>query len=355
MSVTAIVGVQRGNEGKGLITTFLSEDAEIIIRCQGGDKEAGCVVNEYGKFLLHMAPCGIFNPDAMNIIAPGVLLNLDALNSEFAEIEVKTGQSPENLFIDKRTNIVMPYQLAKGDESVKACLLDKVAGLGITAGDLLDDDVLKTRLTEVTNAKGINNFEELLMVCHYYKDRFAPYIIDTLPIVRYAVENDSPILLQGNGGLLSDINWGIDQMYGNSSAALCQGAGIAPKAITKTIGVAKAENNFDAIALDYACYIDGVTDVALTSLSSLDSEEELKICTGYMIEGEYYQNLPEAALARRAKPIYETFPGWLCPTLRCSSWEELPKNAQDYIKAIEEYANVHIAFIAVGQDQVIIR
>lgn len=355
MNVLSIVGIQAGCEEKGNVSSFIAQDAEIVIRSQGGDNEAESIVNEYGKFLFRMTPCGIFNQDAMNIISAGALLNLDTLTREIAEVEVKTEQKSENLFIDIRTNIVMPYHMEKGEYSIKECLFDKLSGLGVSAGDLLDDDVLSSRLDEITSAKGLTNKAELLKVCHYWKETFEQYIIDTLPIVRTAVESESFIVLQGNGGLLSDINWGLKPSFASTTASLLQGAGIAPNAVAKTFGVAKAEKEIDAVAMNYAAYIDGVTDIALTSLSSLDGEKELKICTGYMIEGEYYANLPEPSLAQKAKPIFESYPGWLCPTTDCTSFEELPENARSYILALEELLSVHITMIEVIPSQMIIR
>ena len=114
---------------------------------------------------------------------------------------------------------------------------------------------------------------------------------------------------------------------------------------------------FDAVAADFACYMNGVTDIALTKLDVLDTFPKIKVCTGYMIDGEYYSYLPETRLQERAKPIYETFDGWMTDTTKCRKWDELPENARTYILALEKMLNTHITYISVGpeRDQLIIR
>ena len=111
------------------------------------------------------------------------------------------------------------------------------------------------------------------------------------------------------------------------------------------------------VAADYACYMNGVTDLALTKLDVLDSFETIKVCTGYMIEGEYYSHLPDTLYQEKAKPIYEDFKGWLCDTSKCRTWEALPENARNYILEIEKRLNTHITYISVGpeRDQLIVR
>ena len=224
------------------------------------------------------------------------------------------------------------------------------------------------------------------------------HIIDTVPVVRDAVESGKKILLEGQLGIMRDNDWGI-YPYSTSSnptaAGGCNGAGIPPRAINKVVGVAKAYSTsvgggpymtelfdadgdklrdighefgvttgrprrcgwFDAVAADYACYMNGVTDVALTKLDVLDTFPKIKVCTGYRIDGEYYTHLPETRLQERAKPVYEEFDGWMSDTTACRTWESLPEKAKEYILALEKLMNTHITYISVGpeRDQLIIR
>ena len=114
---------------------------------------------------------------------------------------------------------------------------------------------------------------------------------------------------------------------------------------------------FDAVAADFACYMNGITDIALTKLDVLDTFPRIKVCTGYMIDGEYYSYLPETRLQERAKPIYEEFEGWMQDTTGCRRWEDLPAKAQEYVLALERMMKTHITYVSVGPErsQLIIR
>ena len=114
---------------------------------------------------------------------------------------------------------------------------------------------------------------------------------------------------------------------------------------------------FDAVAADYACYMNGVTDVCLTKIDVLDTFEKIKVCTGYMIDGEHYSNLPDTSLQEKAKPIYTEFEGWMEDTTQCRTWESLPEKCRKYILEVEKLIGSPITLISVGpeRDQLIIR
>ena len=422
-NVNAVVGVQWGDEGKGRIVDYLASDAELVIRFQGGDNAGHTVINEYGKFGLHILPSGVFNPETMNIVGAGTVVNFDRMKEELDNIKKTAGLDIQNVFIDERAHIIMPYHMAldgaeEGKRSEKdkigttkrgigPCYSDKAARIGIRAADIMDEETLRKRLESIVPRKnreleyfGLEpvKLEDMLALADKWRKEFGDHIIDTLPIVRDAVEEGKKILLEGQLGIMRDNDWGI-YPYSTSSnptaAGACNGAGIPPRAITKVVGVAKAYSTsvgggpymtelfdkdgeklrdigheygvttgrprrcgwFDAVAADYACYMNGITDIALTKLDVLDTFEKIKVCTGYMIDGEYYKNLPETRLQERAKPIYEVFDGWMCDTTGCRTWEELPEKAKTYILALENMMNTHITYISVGpeRNQLIIR
>lgn len=423
MAVNCVVGLQWGDEGKGRIVDYLAQSADLVIRYQGGDNAGHTVVNEYGKFGLHILPSGIFNPDTTNIVGAGTVVNFDRMHSELEDIEKEIGRSIDNIFIDVRAHLILPYHMAldgaeegKRDEKDKIgttkrgigpCYQDKAARSGIRAGDLLYWDFLKKRLEANLKKKnreleyyglGTYTLDELLTLCAKWRDEFASHIIDTAPIIREAVENDRKVLLEGQLGIMRDNDWGI-YPYSTSSnptaAGACNGAGIPPKAIKKVYGVAKAYSTsvgggpymtelfdkdgeklrdigheygvttgrarrcgwFDAVAADYAVYMNGVTDVCLTKIDVLDTFEKLKVCTGYMIDGEYYSFLPDTALQEKAKPVYEEFDGWMEDTTSCRTWESLPEKCRKYILKLEELIGAPITLISVGpeRDQLILR
>ena len=417
-NVTAIVGVQWGDEGKGRVVDYLAKDAEIVIRYQGGDNAGHTVINDKGKFALHIIPSGVFNEDTMNIVSAGTVVNFNTMQEEIENIEAVTKQEVTNVFIDERAHLIMPYHIlldgaeeSKRDSSQKIgttkrgigpCYSDKAARMGLRAGDLKDEEWLRKRIEMLLPKKnrdleyyGLKTFtvDELMEVCAAWRRRFGDYIIDTIPLVREAVEKDRKILLEGQLGIMRDNDWGIYPYTTSSNptaAGACNGAGIAPRHISKVVGVIKAYSTsvgggpymtelFDAdgekgeygattgrprrcgwldlVAADYACYMNGITDLALTKLDILDTFEKIKVCTGYMIDGEYYTNLPGTQLQEKAKPIYEEWEGWMCDTSRCRTWDELPQKAKDYVLMLEEKLGVHITYISVGpeRDQLIIR
>ncbi len=423
MSVSCVVGLQWGDEGKGRVVDYLAQKADIVIRYQGGDNAGHTVVNEYGKFGLHILPSGIFNEETMNIVGAGTVVNFDRMHSEKEDIEKKIGRKLDNLFIDERAHIILPYHMAldgaeetKRSESEKIgttkrgigpCYQDKAARAGIRACDLLDENTLTKRLSAILPKKnreleyyGLKTYtlEELLEKCREWKNEFGLKIIDTVPVVREAVESNKNILLEGQLGIMRDNDWGIYPYSTSSnptSSGACNGAGIPPRAINKVYGVAKAYSTsvgggpymtelfdedgeklrtiggeygvttgrprrcgwFDAVATDYAVYMNGVTDICLTKIDVLDSFKTIKVCTGYMIEGEYYSNLPETRLQEKAKPIYKEFEGWMEDTTKCRTWESLPEKCRSYILELEKLVNAHITLISVGpeRDQLIIR
>ena len=423
MSVTTVVGIQWGDEGKGRIVDYLASQAEMVIRFQGGDNAGHTVINDLGKFGLHIIPSGVFNSETMNIVGAGTVVNFDTMASEIDHIQSVSGRSVDNVFIDRRAHLIMPYhQLLDGAEEGKRsddqkigttkrgigpCYSDKASRVGLRAGDILDEDWLRKRLELLLPKKnrdleyyGLRTFtvDELVAKCAAWRERFGSYIIDSQPVVREAVENGRNILLEGQLGIMRDNDWGI-YPYSTSSnpttAGACNGAGIPPRAIDKVVGVIKAYSTsvgggpymtelfdedgeklrtiggefgvttgrprrcgwLDLVAADYACYMNGVSDLALTKLDVLDSFEKIRVCTGYMIDGEYYNHLPDTLYQERAKPIYEDFEGWMCDTSKCRRWEELPAKAQSYILEIEKWLGVHITYISVGpeRDQLIVR
>ncbi len=422
-NVNAVVGIQWGDEGKGRIVDYLAQDAEIVIRFQGGDNAGHTVINEMGRFGLHILPSGIFNSETMNIVSAGTVVNFDTMLKEMKDIRERCGLELDNVFIDERAHLIMPYHClldgaeeGKRDESQKIgttkrgvgpCYTDKAARIGIRACDLLDEDRLEKRLSMLLPKKnrdleyyGLRTFtlKELMDKCRSWRLEFANHIIDTVPVVRDAVESGKKVLLEGQLGIMRDNDWGIYPYTTSSNptvAGACNGAGIPAKAINRVCGVMKAYSTsvgggpymtelfdkdgeklrqiggefgvttgrprrcgwLDLVAADYACYMNGVMDIALTKLDVLDTFKTIKVCTGYNIEGEYYSYLPETRLQEKAKPIYEEFEGWMCPTSGARRWEDLPDKAQKYILAIEKALGTRVTYISVGpeRDQLIVR
>ncbi len=423
MAVNCVVGLQWGDEGKGRIVDYLAQDADIVIRYQGGDNAGHTVVNEYGKFGLHILPSGIFNPDTMNIVGAGTVVNFDRMHQEMEDIEKKIGRKLDNIFIDVRAHVILPYHMALdgAEEGKRAekdkigttkrgigpCYQDKAARSGIRAGDLLNPDFLRKRLEANLSKKnreleyyGLDTYtlDGLISKCEAWKNEFGAHIIDTTTVVREAVQGGRKILLEGQLGIMRDNDWGIYPYSTSSnptSSGACNGAGIPPRAISRVYGVAKAYSTsvgggpymtelfdrdgeklrdigheygvttgrprrcgwFDAVAADYACYMNGVTDVCLTKIDVLDTFPVIKVCTGYTIDGEHYSYLPDTCLQEKAQPVYREFEGWMEDTTGCRTWESLPEKCRSYILEVEKLIGSPITLISVGpeRDQLIIR
>ena len=422
-NVNAVIGVQWGDEGKGRVVDYLASDADLVIRFQGGDNAGHTVINDKGKFGLHILPSGIFNPETMNIVGAGTVVNFDRMHEELENIKKSADLEISNVFIDERAHIIMPYHMAldgaeEGKRSDKEkigttkrgigpCYSDKAARMGIRAADIMDEERLEERLKLILPKKNRDleyygletvTLSDMLEKCAKWREMFGDHIIDASPVIREAVESGKKILLEGQLGIMRDNDWGIYPYTTSSNPTVaggCNGAGIPPRCISTVVGVAKAYSTsvgggpymtelfvkdgeklrdigheygvttgrprrcgwFDAVAADFACYMNGVTDLALTKLDVLDTFPEIKVCTGYMINGEYYTHLPETRLQEKAKPIYETFEGWMADTTKCREWDELPEKAREYILALEKMLNTHITYISVGpeRDQLIIR
>ncbi|WP_332446099.1 adenylosuccinate synthase [Sphaerochaeta sp.] len=420
-NVTSIVGAQWGDEGKGRIVDYLAVNSDVVIRYQGGDNAGHTVINDKGKFALHIIPSGIFNPETMNIVGAGTVVNFETMAEELETIKAKQ-VTVDNLFIDVRAHLIMPYHRAldgaqEGSKSEKMqigttkrgigpCYSDKATRSGIRAADLLDLDRLRNRILMALPQKnrelayfGLKEYtvDELMELCTKWKEAFGDKIIDTLPVVRQAYEENRKILLEGQLGVMRDLDWGIYPYTTSSSptsGGAAVGSGLGPGRIDEVIGVTKVYSTsvgggpfmtelfdetaeklrsvggefgattgrprrcgwFDAVAADFSCWINGFTSLALTKLDVLDGFEKIKVCTAYRVNGEIINYLPETALQEIAEPIYEEFDGWMADTTGARKWEDLPKNAQIYCKRLGELVGCPIKYISVGpeRDQIII-
>jgi adenylosuccinate synthase len=274
MTVTVVVGAQWGDEGKGRVVDYLAARADVVIRFQGGDNAGHTVVNEHGRFALHLIPCGIFYPHTRNLLGAGTVVNLDTVSAEIAMLQ-SAGVSTDHLWIDLRAHLIWPYHRlldgaeedrrrqqtadTKGGEAmgttrrgIGPVYADKHSYNGIRAGDLHYPDLLRRRLEMVLPLKnrqlgfyGLREFtvDELMDVAVAWQRTYGQRIEDTLPWVRDAVRGGQRVLLEGQLGVGRDVNWGI-YPYSTASSptagGACVGAGIPPRAIDEVLGVVKA-------------------------------------------------------------------------------------------------------------------
>jgi adenylosuccinate synthase len=409
VACTVVVGGQFGDEGKGRIIDYLAAKADIVVRFQGGNNAGHTVVNEMGTFKLHLVPSGIFYPNVMCLLGAGMAVDPSSLLEEVAGLQ-EARVNTDNMRIDRRAHIVWPYhRLLDGAGEQKGGLGttrrgigpaygDKAAYRGIRIGDLLHPEFLRQRLEKVLPLKnhemafyGLQplNLEELLREAAVWKEKLGKLIVDSVPIIQNAITAGKNILLEGQLGVMRDLDWGI-YPYSTASSptagGACGGAGISPKWIKDVTGVVKAYTTsvgggpfptelsdadgerlrelgheygattkrprrcgwLDAVVVRYAASLNGFTGIAITKLDVLDSFERIGICTAYQIDGKTVTDIPDTVELGQVKPVYEEWKGWKKPTTEARKWKDLPKEAQAFLKRVEELVNVPIRYVSVG-------
>lgn len=265
--VRAIVGANWGDEGKGKITDMLAQTSDIIVRFQGGSNAGHTIINNYGKFALHLLPSGVFYNHTTSIIGNGVALNIPYLVKEINSL-IEKGVPKPKVLVSDRAQIIMPYHI-KLDEyeeerlgknsfgSTKSGIApfysDKYAKIGFQVSELFDDEILKEKIERVCIQKDVLlehlyhkpaiDKAELLETLHEYRDMIAPYVCDTALFIQEAIKAGKTVLLEGQLGTLKDPDFGIYPMVTSSSTLASYGAigaGIPPYEIKDIIAVVKA-------------------------------------------------------------------------------------------------------------------
>lgn len=412
MSVTLILGLQWGDEGKGKIVDLFAKDYEYVVRFNGGDNAGHTVMKGDEEFKLHLVPSGVFYPEKVKVLGNGLVMNPETIAEEIGIVEGK-GYSMENLMISSATNLILPWhRLMDGalDKSGKIGTTKKGIGpaysdkasrtFALRAGDLLlPEESLKEKILKIAEHKkklfsayGFPDFntDEIVEKTLELARKLRPYVKDTQFILNKAIAENKSVLLEGAQGALLDIDHGTFPYVTSSNStagAACTGAGVPPNSIGQVVGITKAyttrvgEGPFptelidetgeqirkaghefgtttgrprrcgwlDLVVLRYTCMINGVTELALTKLDVLSGMKELKVCTEYEINGKKTADFPiRPEDLKVAKPVYETLPGWEENIMECKSMEELPENARNYVSYIEKQLGVKVSIVSIG-------
>ncbi|NPV26758.1 MAG: adenylosuccinate synthase [Firmicutes bacterium] len=423
MPAVVLIGAQWGDEGKGKITDFLAEQADLVVRYQGGSNAGHTVVVGDQEFRLHLVPSGILYAKTVCVIGNGVVVDPQLLIEEIDGLEAR-GVSVQNLLISGRAQILMPYhkrideleEERRGDykigttkRGIGPAYMDKIGRVGLRMVDLMHKDVFASKLKRIVEEKnhlfkqvyGVPGFDyEQLLEDHLrYAERLRPHVTDTSVVIDHAIVAGKKVLFEGAQGTLLDIDHGTYPYVTSShpiAGGACVGAGVGPTRISRVVGVAKAyttrvgEGPFptelfdelgnrirqrgreygtttgrprrcgwlDVVILRYAARVNGLDQIAITKLDVLDDLPHIKICTGYRYNGEVLRELPESLEALAGcEPIYETLEGWQQDITGVTRFEDLPVNAQRYLRRIEELTGTPISLVAVGpkRDQTIVR
>ncbi|EDM23190.1 adenylosuccinate synthetase [Caminibacter mediatlanticus TB-2] len=406
--VDMVVGLQWGDEGKGKIVDLIAKNYDIVIRSQGGHNAGHTVVVDSKKYALHLLPSGVLNPNAINVIANGVVVYPPQLIKEIEEFDKDI---KNKLIISDKAHMILDHHIAidrareklRGKNAIGTtgrgigpAYADKIARVGVRMGELKNIEKLLEKLNHYYEMnKGyfeylgveIPKIEELKKELEYWQEELGDLIADT---TKFLWDNfDKNMLLEGAQATLLDIDHGT-YPYVTSSNTIASGAltgsGIPPKRLNKVIGIAKAyttrvgngpfpteeisslgdkirENGaefgtttgrprrcgwFDLVACKYAVTINGCDEVAIMKLDVLDGFDEVKICVAYQKNSEIIDYFPSDL--EDVEPIYERLRGW-DKTAGITKWDNLPENAKKYIEFIEDKIKTKIKYISTGPDR----
>lgn len=412
MAGVVVVGSQWGDEGKGKITDYLAQKADLVVRYSGGNNAGHTIVYEGKKFALRLIPSGIFTAGEV-IMGNGMVINPKAFLEEVSYLN-DAGINTEKIHISDRAHVILPYHIKidaleeklRGEGAIGTtgrgigpAYVDKYDRCGIRIGEFVNEEIFKKRIHQVIefkkqlypqlNVDADSIFEEY----KEYAKKIKPLVCDTGALLDEALLNHKKVLFEGAQGAMLDIDYGTYPFVTSSNPGangVCAGASIGPLYINEVIGIVKAYTTrvgagafpteidgnlasfireagheygtvtkrprrvgwFDAVVVDQSRRMSSLTGISLMLLDVLSGIERLKICTAYMLDGQKIYALPSTVEElERCKPVYEEMPGWKEDISNVSSFEELPINCQNYIRRIEELVHCPITIFSVGPDR----
>jgi adenylosuccinate synthase len=410
--VDVLLGLQWGDEGKGKIVDFFAKDYDMVARFQGGPNAGHTLYVQDKKVVLHQIPSGVFHPGIINLIGNGVVLDPVTLKKECDTVASFGIDLKKNLFISKRTHLILPThraldkaaELSKGQQKIGSTLkgigptyMDKTGRNGLRVGDLLDKNFTTQYIKlRMKHQRLLDNYnfqeditaweEEFFEALEFLKQL---NIVNGEYFINEQLKQGKKILAEGAQGSMLDIDFGTFPYVTSSntiSAGVCNGLGVAPQHIRDVIGVTKAyctrvgggpfptelENEtgeelrrignefgattgrprrcgwIDLVALNFACMINGVTKIVMTKADVLDAFKELDVCTAYSINGTETKEVPFQMDRQKPVPVYKQFAGWDIPSSKATKAEELPATMKTYVDFINQYLGVDIHYISNG-------
>lgn len=410
-----VLGAQWGDEGKGKITNYFSEKADVVIRYQGGNNAGHTIVFNQHKYALRCIPSGVFNPKVKCVMANGMVVNPRAFVEERNEL-IKAGFPCNNIYISDRCHVIFDHHLeldalneqALGNKKIGTtkkgigpCYTDKVARIGMRMCDFVSDefkdlykDLLESKNKQIVNLGGTPiDYNKTVQEYIHLANILKPMVCDTVSLIAKARKNNENILFEGAQGALLDIDFGSYPYVTSSnvtSGGAISGSGIGCKGIDEVLGIVKAYqtrvgegafptelNNelgdlirergheygtvthrprrtgyLDLVALKYSVQINSISSICLTLLDVLTGLKEISVCTSYDYKGTTCNTLPSSdKVLHNCTPNYVTLPGWNEDISQVHSFDELPLNAQKYIEFIEKELEIPVSVFSVGPDK----
>lgn len=417
--VDVLLGLQWGDEGKGKIVDYFASNYDLIARFQGGPNAGHTLYVKDKKVVLHQIPSGIFHDNIVNLIGNGVVLDVVTLKRECETVAAFGVDYTKNLYISERTNLILPTHRAldkaseqlKGNDKIGSTLkgigpayMDKTGRNALRVGDILDKNFttqyIKLRLKHqklldsMHFNEDISAWEEEFFEGIEFMRKFK--IVNGEYFINEKIRAGKKILAEGAQGSMLDVDFGTFPFVTSSntiSAGVCTGLGVPPQKIKEVIGVTKAYctrvgsgpfptelhdetgerlrkigNEFgattgrprrcgwiDLVALNFACMVNGVTQLVMTKADVLDAFEDLNVCTRYKVDGKEQKEVPYQMTKVTIDPVYETFKGWNKDTSGEKDFGNCPEAMKTYIQYINEYLGVKVKYVSngPGREQII--
>ena len=413
--IDVILGLQWGDEGKGKIVDYFSANYDIIARYQGGPNAGHTLYYENKKVVLHQVPSGIFNKNKINLIGNGVVLDPIIFKKEVETIQQFNVHALHNLIISETTNIIIPThkildkaaELAKKENKIGSTLkgigpayMDKTGRNALRIGDIFKENFIEIynklkekHLTILQNNDlliNLENEEKLFFEATNFIKQFK--IVNTTYYINDALKQGKKILAEGAQGTMLDIDFGTFPFVTSSNtitAGVCTGLGVAPNKINKIFGITKAYctrvgsgpfptellnetgnlirkigNEFgsttgrerrcgwlDLVALQYACIINGVTNLIITKADILDDFKNIELCTSYIVDGIETNQFPNFLQDKKVEAKYTSIAGWQQNIQQIDKSENLPTHLKNYIQFLEKYLNIKVGFLSNGPEK----
>lgn len=410
--VDVVLGSFYGDEGKGKIIDYLSQNADVSVRCTGGNNAGHSIEIDGKKFAFHLIPSGILNKNTLAVVGNGVVIDPKVLIEEIDNLKAN-GYSADNLRISDRAHVIFPYHIAidKLQEDLRKdskigttargigpVYCDKYERCGIRMGDLISGKYEKQLRINIENKNNLFKLygyptfdaDDVIKQYNEYANVIKKYVVDTIDLLHQALEEDKKILCEGAQATLLDIDFGSYPFVTSSSPSIggiCTGTGIGAKYIGEVYGVLKAYSSrvgegpylteqvndigdtirelgheygtttkrprrcgwLDLVALKYAAMVNGLTGLAINHVDTIGKLPEIKLCVGYKKNGKTtMQFSTDSDYLSNCEPVYETFEGNFGDISNIKRREDLPENAKKYLDKIEEIVKVPIKFIGTG-------
>lgn len=410
--VDVVLGTFYGDEGKGKIIDYLGSNADIAVRCSGGNNAGHTIEVDGIKFAFHLIPSGILNKGTIAVIGNGVVVDPKVLIEEMENLK-EHGYSADNLRISDKAHIILPYHVEmdklleenRGSNKIGTtargigpAYCDKYERCGIRAEDLISDRFEELLTININNKNKIFemyghetvDLEKTLADYKEYVKILKPYITDTVTLIHNALDEGKKVICEGAQATLLDIDFGSYPFVTSSNPSIggvCTGSGVGARDIGEVYGVLKAyssrvgagpyvteQNNeigdtirelgheygtttkrprrcgwLDLVALKYAVRLNGITGLAVNHVDTIGKLDNIKLCVAYNCNGKETTDFStNVDFLNNSYAVYEDFDGNFGDISNCKSFEELPDNAKKYLRRIEEFTGVPVKFIGTG-------